>query len=117
MTPEQFDKLPKFAQTEITRLRGMVTRLESKNTWLEDANRVKVADSNTIVAQGVSDDTALLPFSQIAFCLTDEHGMRWRSRVMVQVVQDGRSIEVLGDDALRVDPMSSNHIKISLRER
>jgi hypothetical protein len=118
MTPEQLAKLPRFAQTEIAKLRQQVERLQIKNDWLEDENRVKVESSNTVVTEGMNDDTALPSFSRVEFHIKEGEGRpkRWKSSVTVHVNDDGKSVEVRGSDAIVIMPDGANTFRVVLRD-
>jgi len=114
---DKLDKLPKYARDEIARLRDQVATLEVKNNWLEDENRHKVEASNTVLAEGLHDNTALPPFCHIDFFITDGTAdRRWKSAITVRLNRDGQSIHVSGTDSLLVSPQASNVVNISLRD-
>lgn len=115
MIPEQFAKLPKFAQIELSLLREKVGRLEAEVEWLRDENRVKVEASNTVVTEGIHNDTALTPFSSVEFQMDDD-SKHWKNSVTVRVNRDGKSVEVQGSGPLLIAPHVSNHFTLTLRD-
>ena len=119
MTPEQFQKLPKFAQAELSMLQEKSDRLEAEVAWLRDENRVKVASSNTVVAEGANSNTPLPNFSNIEFFLKQQEGKdpRWRSSITVRLRLDGSGIEINATDTISIDPSAGNHVFIKLRDR
>lgn len=116
MSPEQFDRLPKFVQAELSLLREKVSRLEADVAWLRDENRVKVEASNTVVTEGLHNDTALIPFSNVEFRFKDEAKKHWKAAVTVRMSRDEKSIEIHGTDQLGIAPVVSNHLRIWLRD-
>lgn len=112
---DKFDKLPKYARDEINRLRVEADGLRAKNTWLEDENRVKVEASNTIVSEGIHDNTALPPHSNVEFHLKNPNG-KWKAAITVRVSRDGNYVEVMGSDSIVIRPESSNFVRIMLRD-
>jgi hypothetical protein len=113
---DKFEKLPKYARDEINRLRIQVEGLEAKNAWLEDENRHKVDASNTVLAEGLNDNTALPPFAHIDFYIKDPTAAkRWKSALTVRLSRDEQSIHVSGTDGIVVSPQASNVVHISLK--
>lgn len=113
---DKLNKLPQYAKNEILALREKVEKLEAEVKWLRDENRVKVEASNTIVAEGIDDNTALPPFSNIEFHLPNASSRRWKSAITVRVSRDGTTIDVMGTDALAIIPKVTNHFLIGFAE-
>ena len=113
---DKLEKLPKYARDEIRRLQIQVDELQAKNAWLEDENRHKVDASNTVLAEGLNDNTALPPFAHIDFYIKDPTAAkRWKSAITVRMSRDERSIHVSGTDGILVSPQASNVVHISLK--
>ena len=111
----KLDKLPVYGRSEIARLQAEVNRLQARNEWLENENRVKVDASNTILSEGLDSDTALTPHSNIEFHIKSPT-KRWKSCISVRVSRDGERVEIMGTDSLVIHPKVSNHIDLTLRD-
>jgi len=114
VTPEQFDKLPKYARDEITSLMESTERALAEAKWLRDENRVKAGASNTVVVQGLTDRTPLISFAEIEFTLG--YVGEYRKTVSVRLRRNG-GLEVYGNEHLCVLPTASNHIIIETKDR
>lgn len=115
MTPEQYDKLPKHVQVEITKLRMQVETLTARNQWLEDENRLKVKESNTVIVNGITDYTAIQPFSQVEFRFPDDE-RHWRTSITARLRRDGGGLEIMGTRAIIISPQASNVAVVTVRE-
>lgn len=114
MDDQQFEKLPAYAKREIERLREQVERLRAKNDWLEDENRHKVAKSNTWLSEGLNENTALPPYSNVEFQLAKD-SKHMRSTVTVRLNREN-VLEIMGGDSIVVYPKSSNYVCVKLAE-
>ena len=115
MDDAKFEKLPVYVKDEIRSLRQEISGLKLRNEWLENENRIKVDASNTIVSEGLHDQTALPNFSNVEFHLKSPT-KRWKSAITVRVSRDGQRVEIMGTDALVINPKVSNHIDLSLQD-
>lgn len=112
---DKLNKLPQYAKNEILALREQVERLEAEVRWLRDENRVKVEASNTVVSEGIHDNTALPPHSNVEFHLNNPNG-KWKTAITVRVSRDGNYVEVMGSDSIVIRPESSNFVRVMLRD-
>jgi hypothetical protein len=100
-TPEQFARLPKWAQREIEQLNGNVDHWKAKA-------QIGPEGSNTFVDSGLNDEKPLGHGPRIRFQLGD----RWDEKVEAHI--EGDFLTIHGGHALEIQPVSSNVARVRL---
>lgn len=117
MKPEQLDKLPTYVKNHILMQAQTIKNLQAEVEWRKNEDRIKVEASNTVVVEGIEHETAIKPFSEVEFRFTnDPDHKRRKPSVSVRLDRDGKSVQVMGSDALIIAPQVSNVIHICLKD-
>jgi hypothetical protein len=114
MTPEQFDRLPRFARDEMVRLRRDLDRAREQVAGLEAKLSAALCDKPTdteVEHYGGTRVACLRDDAQIRFRMTD--GVT--DYITVRRAADGAGVEIRGGEPVVVRPEVSNVVSVYLR--
>ena len=115
-TEEQFNRLPKWAQKEISGQERHVVNLKAHIAELNG----KHPDSNVQLGNYVYGDCNLPPDSAVGFYLGEPPYRKYRNLIEVQILgtRDRKVLRVAGQDGcLVIKPSSSNAIEVGMTNR
>lgn len=107
MTPDQFNKLPGYAQKELTALRQQVGSLQATIHTIRNEEPTKIRWGHDTL----SESFGYISDSETVFFLVDGP----RRAIRARLKEGGAILNLNADDALIVEPYSTNSITLRLK--
>lgn len=110
MTEDQFNKLPKWAQTEIIVLKNQLQTAQEISYTLSGTTPTRIRwgyENGTI-----SESYGYIRDTETIFFQTQER----RGMIRIRLVDQGKAININADGSLNIEPYSTNDVKIRIAE-